>query len=497
MGAYENPPIIRVPNYSEIFMKNFMPLYQMGVKKEETKKAQQADSAAAYQKKKEDALEKTIAYKKDLVKVTEGSGSENLVNFVQYKTDAFYKNEDALAKGKISFDEYSSNRMSLLSDVDKLGVQINAVTKFQDSLKDKNISNYQENQKSVGLLAAVNSGSYGVYNDEDRKSTNIAIKVGDNEDYIDEKELSDPNFYAGINEVADMTDVIESTSKLLANQVNTEFTSTTKTDQGETTSTVKTWKPELRTEEQRLEYVLKSKTVGGLSSKELGSYLMDNLYETIDVANDEEFQNHLNNYNLSEEQKNNLTSVVKQGGFDRSDISTSEGETLNNGNILLEYARKKIAQDILEKADAQADISKSTETVQDLTTEKDKKDKDTKLNEDIAQRLLSYDLARQKFDQSTPKKDFVSKMFKIAKVNADPIYAKDNKGNIILSEIIGYKIQNPNLPKEFGREIYMDESISDIDSKIKAAIGATKSGAAEAYNRLTNNNPPKKGVELP
>lgn len=130
-----------------------------------------------------------------------------------------------------------------------------------------------------------------------------------------------------------------------------------------------------------------------------------------------------------------------------------------------------------------------------------KPDKDTVLNKDIAQRLFNYDaqskelqLDKKRFGSVDWSKDtvkslgtdlFASYIMESSGINVNPLLAKDENGDPVPGKVIGYTLDNPNLPKSFAQNIYLDEPLRNIDNRIKMAIGAGRTGAKDAYNELT------------
>lgn len=377
MGAYENPPIIKVPNFAEIFNRNFMPGLKAGIAKQEKREALEAQQQAAIRKQQvEEAKQRKIAegksleytekFQEKISKIKGGSLQQGLQQEASSMTDAFYKNENDYANGVIDFDTYSAKRLGLNSAIDTMSSFGNSMSEFEKSLEKIDISNYQDNEKLIGLIAAWKQGKLVPSYDEENGSVELVYEVDGKIIDVDETWLTNPESWT-VNQKFDANTFLSEASDSIADQV---FDSQVQTTEGDVTSTVvtKVWRPGYENEEKRFQTFLNSGAVNNLSDSDLGSYYMDNLAGSVS-SEDIDLKNTLNKYKLTEEQKSKISAAIDSGEFIR------EVDGADAGKVIRDFAKIKLAKQAVAMANEKSPeglVEESTKISETKPTVKEK-----------------------------------------------------------------------------------------------------------------------------
>jgi hypothetical protein len=377
MGAYENPPIIKVPNFAEIFNRNFMPGLKAGIAKQQKREALEAQQQAAIKKQQiEEAKQRKIAQGKSLEytekfqekisKIKGGSLEQGLQEEASGMTDDFFKNESDYANGLVDFETYSAKRLSLNRAIDTMAGFGNSMVEFEKSLEKIDVSNYQDNEELIGLISAWKEGKIRPSYDEETGELELIYKAGGKIIEVNQKWLTNPESWT-VNQKFDSKTFLSEASDSIADQV---FDSQIQKVEGDVTSTVvtKVWKPGYENEQKRFETFLNSGIINNLSDKELGSYYMDNLAGNVPV-DDPDLKAALSNYKLNDKQKTAILSAVDLGEF------VDEKEVGGTAEVIMDFAKRKLARQAVAMANEKSPeglVKESTKVSETKPTVKEK-----------------------------------------------------------------------------------------------------------------------------
>lgn len=150
MGAYENPQVIKEPNYGQIFINNF----QAGFAQQQAVK-ERAEKRREKQKMQDQKLaDRQLAFDANIGKIEAGDATSSLQQFGYLESDNYSENERLWQEGKISRDEYSRNRSNSFRKIQELA-QIGKALDLQSKNFDKlDESSFQNDPRSVALVKA-------------------------------------------------------------------------------------------------------------------------------------------------------------------------------------------------------------------------------------------------------------------------------------------------------------------------------------------------------
>ncbi len=150
MGAYENPQVIKEPNYGQIFINNF----QAGFAQQQAVK-ERAEKRREKQKMQDQKLaDRQLAFDANIGKIEAGDATSSLQQFGYLESDNYSENERLWQEGKISRDEYSRNRSNSFRKIQELaqiGKSLDLQSKNFDKLDE---SSFQNDPRSVALVKA-------------------------------------------------------------------------------------------------------------------------------------------------------------------------------------------------------------------------------------------------------------------------------------------------------------------------------------------------------
>jgi len=150
MGAYENPQVIKEPNYGQIFINNF----QAGFAQQQAVR-DRAEKRREKQKMEDQKLaDRQLAFDATVGKIEAGDATSSLQQFGYLESDNYSENERLWKEGKISRDEYSRNRSNSFRKIQELA-QIGKALDLQSKNFDKlDESAFQNDPRSVALVKA-------------------------------------------------------------------------------------------------------------------------------------------------------------------------------------------------------------------------------------------------------------------------------------------------------------------------------------------------------
>lgn len=247
MGAYENPPIITPPNYGEIFMKNFMSMFQYASK---LKAEKSVDPGKANRIKEVRNAQKD--YRKESKAVSKGATGVELTKVIDNGRTFINDISNQYASGSISWDEYNNgiNKTDgLLNTLNTLKDRFALEGQALEELEKAGISNYQTSPAG-GLITAFKNNQVIPEVNEDYELTGLTYTISDNEgnpitQTIPIDALSDKRFFS-VNEsyVGEYGALKNSLEEIYAgkNRLEAEFERTTKTASGSVTKKYRGWK---------------------------------------------------------------------------------------------------------------------------------------------------------------------------------------------------------------------------------------------------------------
>ena len=358
MGAYENPPLLTPPNYGEIFMKNFMSMFQYTRK---LKAEKSADPGKANRIKEAKAARQD--YRKESKAVRKGATGVELTKVIDNGRTFINDISNKYIAGSISWDEYNNgiNKADgLLNTLNTLKDRFALEGQALEELEKAGISNYQTSPAG-GLITAFKNNQVIPEVNEDYELTGLTYTIYDKENNpitqtIPIDALSDKRFFS-VNEsyATEYGGLKESLEKIYAgkDRLDVSFEKTTKTDTGSVTKKYRGWKnnydPAIAIENSKeLAIVLNSDENSG------------SIYEDILTLNWDDDQYKQLATDLIKENKltgNNaeiLREIIESGEYRNIDFSGDELDgKVSAKNIINNWSKKQIAQEISNKANSE------------------------------------------------------------------------------------------------------------------------------------------------
>lgn len=357
MGSYTNPPIITEPNLGKIWSDN----YKAGF--ERTEKSFERAIEFKQEEDKKAAIRANVAGK---LRQKAGSSEASVREFAVKKADDYSKFLRKYESGEIDQIEFIREQGKYFSSINKIkelgdGLKLKQEELSKDGVQ---ISSYQGSKGILGLgvVMAAGNDSIEVFEDENGEfgisylspSTGNPIKLS-------EAQLVDPSLY-NINEVFDTTEVAEALKDDLKSHLKNQFNISEYDlkDGGKGKIKRQIWdKPELSSKEGRVNYVKNSRLFKSMSNDELGSIYNDYvLINEEDIINDPDFTSLTKN--LSNSQRAIAESAAKKGFID-FDVKEDGEAVFNPASILGEYAKTKLAKQIVEEG-PQDTVTKEIDT---------------------------------------------------------------------------------------------------------------------------------------
>ena len=342
MGAYQNPPLIQMPNYGEIVARNVQNIMAIVNQRKEKQEGLVKERENKFLK----AGEQKTAFAKKAQNIKAGALTENVNDIAFSLVDKNSINEDLFAKGEITAEEYSNNKSQYEMVLNGLSGTGAAVREFSENIKDLDLSSYQENAPIIGLIEAYKNGAVDAEIIDGQ--VELHYMAGDQKIVVDQSMLNDPNTWSVV-EKFDSDEITTELAKVVEQQINNQVTNEYSTENGVVLTTEERYSQAYGTKEQRIDQIMQNKVVSGLDRQELGSYYMDRVSADIDAKSDEDLNAVLDAYGLSEEQKSQVKSDVSQGVWSSRDFKNNDKKPVNSGDILREVAKRKLAKEVLDK----------------------------------------------------------------------------------------------------------------------------------------------------
>ena len=358
MGAYENPPIITPPNYGEIFMKNFISMYDY-TRKLKAEKA--ADPGKASRIKEVRDAQKD--YRRESKAVKRGATGIELTKVIDNGRTFINDISNQYVSGSISWEEYNNgiNKAdNLLNTLNTLKDRFALEGQALEELEKAGISNYQTSPAG-GLITAFKNNQVIPEVDENYELTGLTYTILDNEgnpitQTIPIDVLSDKRFFS-VNEsyVGEYGALKESLEKIYAgeNRLDAAFEKTTKTASGSITKKYRGWKnnydPSNAIENSKeLDIVLNSdENAGSIYEDILTLNWSDDQYKQL--ATDLIKENKLSGKNAEI-----LREIIESKEYSNINIA---GEQLDGKvsakNIINNWSKKQIATEIANRANSE------------------------------------------------------------------------------------------------------------------------------------------------
>jgi len=376
MGAYENPPIITPPNYGEIFMKNFITMfdYTKKLKAEKTTDPGKANRI-------KEAKAAMQDYRKESKAVRKGATGVELTKVIDNGRTFINDISNKYIAGSISWDEYNNgiNKADgLLNTLNTLKDRFALEGQALEELEKAGISNYQTSPAG-GLITAFKNNQVIPEVNEDYELTGLTYTIYDKKNNpitqtIPIDALSDKRFFS-VNEsyVTEYGGLKESLEKIYAgkDRLDVSFEKTTKTDTGSVTKKYRGWKnnydPAIAIENSKeLAIVLNSDENAGSIYEDILTLNWDK-DQYIALANELIKENKLtgNNAEIFRE-------IIESGEYRNIDFSGDELEgKVSAKNIINNWSKKQIAKEISNKANSEY-LFKGEVTKQTIENDVDK-----------------------------------------------------------------------------------------------------------------------------
>ena len=358
MGAYENPPIITPPNYGEIFMKNFISMYDY-TRKLKAEKA--ADPGKASRIKEVKDAQKD--YRRESKAVRKGATGIELTKVIDNGRTFINDISNQYVSGSMSWEDYNNgiNKAdNLLNTLNTLKDRFALEGQALEELEKAGISNYQTSPAG-GLITAFKNNQVIPEVDENYELTGLTYTMLDNEgnpitQTIPIDALSDKRFFS-VNEsyVGEYGTLKESLEKIYAgeNRLEAAFEKTTKTTSGSVTKKYRGWKnnydPSNAIENSKeLDIVLNSdQNAGSIYEDILTLNWSDDQYKQL--ATDLIKENKLSGKNAEI-----LREIIESKEYSNINIA---GEQLDGKvsakNIINNWSKKQIATEIANRANSE------------------------------------------------------------------------------------------------------------------------------------------------
>lgn len=334
MGAYENPPLIQIPNYGEIISRNVQNL--LAISEQKRKEKDERFLAAG---------ENKTGFARRASNIKAGALTQNLNDIGLKITDLNSKNEDLFAKKQIDAETYANNKAEYETILNTLSISGTTIKEFGEEIKNLDLSAYQNNPELFGLIKAYQEGALDAEIIDGK--IELHYMEGDQKIEVDEAWLSNRDSW-GVTEKLNIEDFAQDIARKVEGQLSQEITTKKLTDKGSTMTSEQLYSEAYGTPAQRLNQIMQDSRIATLSNDELAAYYMDNLNKKINTS-DLDYETVLNEYNLSEEQKEQIRGDIDSGKWSNREFENKDGKTVNSGDILRQVSKRKIAQDILSR----------------------------------------------------------------------------------------------------------------------------------------------------
>lgn len=358
MGAYENPPIITPPNYGEIFMKNFIAMFDY-TRKLKAEKA--ADPGKANRIKEAKAAMQD--YRKESKAVRKGATGVELTKVIDNGRTFINDISNQYIAGGISWEDYNNgiNKADgLLNTLNTLKDRFALEGQALEELEKAGISNYQTSPVG-GLITAFKNNQVIPEVNEDYELTGLTYTIYDKENNpitqtIPIDALSDKRFFS-VNEsyATEYAGLKESLEKIYAGKekLDASFEKTTKTDTGSVTKKYRGWKnnydPAIAIENStELKVVFNSDENAGSIYEDILTLNWDD-DDYIALADELIKENKLTGNNAEI-----LREIIESKQYRNIDSSGDELEgKVSAKSIINNWSKKQIAQEIANKANSE------------------------------------------------------------------------------------------------------------------------------------------------
>ena len=194
MGAYENPQMIIPPDYGEIFRRNF----EAGKTQVEAAYQRAEDRRNKIKAEQQRLDDKILAFDLQRMDIKAGDLTQSLQQQTTFLADDYAENERLYSEGKISREQYNSNRISSFRKLNEMKGLAGILTQQSKELQDVDLSDYQGGAvNGVGLIEAWKKGEikFQYVGDE----IEMYYKKGDELIAVDTQSLQEGEFF-NINE---------------------------------------------------------------------------------------------------------------------------------------------------------------------------------------------------------------------------------------------------------------------------------------------------------
>tara|TARA_S200002703_G_scaffold154954_1_gene158510 strand:- start:5635 stop:7290 length:1656 start_codon:yes stop_codon:yes gene_type:complete len=194
MGAYENPQMIIPPDYGEIFRRNF----EAGKTQVEAAYQRAEDRRNKIKAEQQRLDDKILAFDLQRMDIKAGDLTQSLQQQTTFLADDYAENERLYSEGKISREQYNSNRISSFRKLNEMKGLAGILTQQSKELQDVDLSDYQGGAvNGIGLMEAWKKGKikFQYVGDE----IEMYYKKGDELIAVDTQSLQEGEFF-NINE---------------------------------------------------------------------------------------------------------------------------------------------------------------------------------------------------------------------------------------------------------------------------------------------------------
>ena len=194
MGAYENPQMIIPPDYGEIFRRNF----EAGKTQVEAAYQRAEDRRNKIKAEQQRLDDKILAFDLQRMDIKAGDLTQSLQQQTTFLADDYAENERLYSEGKISREQYNSNRISSFRKLNEMKGLAGILTQQSKELQDVDLSDYQGGAvNGIGLMEARKKGKikFQYVGDE----IEMYYKKGDELIAVDTQSLQEGEFF-NINE---------------------------------------------------------------------------------------------------------------------------------------------------------------------------------------------------------------------------------------------------------------------------------------------------------
>lgn len=194
MGAYENPQMIIPPDYGEIFRRNF----EAGKAQVEAAYQRAEDRRNKIKAEQQRLDDKILAFDLQRMDIKAGDLTQSLQQQTTFLADDYAENERLYSEGKISREQYNSNRISSFRKLNEMKGLAGILTQQSKEIQDVDLSEYQGGAvNGIGLMEAWKKGEikFQYVGDE----IEMYYKKGDELIAVDTQSLQEGEFF-NINE---------------------------------------------------------------------------------------------------------------------------------------------------------------------------------------------------------------------------------------------------------------------------------------------------------